>query len=461
MTDEKNKILIVDDEQNILWVLKKGLEKKNYLIDTASSGEEALKHLGSNKYLMMFSDIFMEGINGLKLLEQVRISSPDLKVVMMTAQDTMNNTIEAMRLGAYDYITKPFDFDHIFRLIEQAETAKSISAPDSIPKDKNQEAGMQATPGPFAIIGKSKCMQDIFKTIGKSAGSDLSVLITGESGTGKEMVAGALHQYSPRKEKSFVCINCAAISRELLESELFGHVRGAFTGAVAGKKGYFELAGKGTIFLDEIGDTSPEFQSKLLRVLQERQFYPVGGEQPKTTGARVVAATHQHMEDLVMEGGFREDLYFRLRVVEIQVPSLREREGDIPLLAEHLLARVRSEIGSSVDKISEEAMACLEEYEWPGNVRELENVLTRAAMVARNQIVVPEHLTLGAWKKNYEGSNGKEEDLIDENDMSLSGTMEHQIIRVMKYTDGNKTRAAKLLKISRSVLAGYLKEFDL
>ena len=228
MTEKQNKILIVDDEQNILWVLKKGLEKKNYLVHTASSGEEALEQLADNQYLMMFSDIFMEYTNGLELLEQSRKLFPDLKVVMMTAQDTMNNTIEAMRLGAYDYITKPFDFDEIFRLIDQVETARSISAPASVLPDQNQEAGDTSTTS--AIIGKSKRMQEIFKTIGQSAGSDLSVLITGESGTGKEMVASTLHQYSHRKDKPFICINCAAISRELLESELFGHERGAFTG---------------------------------------------------------------------------------------------------------------------------------------------------------------------------------------------------------------------------------------
>jgi two-component system response regulator AtoC len=304
-------------------------------------------------------------------------------------------------------------------------------------------------------------MIEIFKMIGILARNRATVLIRGETGTGKEMVARAVHDHSLHAEEPFIAVNCTALADTLLESELFGHVRGAFTGAVTGKKGYFELAGKGTIFLDEIGDTSPEFQSKLLRVLQEREFYPVGGEQPKITEARVVAATHQQMEELVSDGGFREDLYFRLRVVELQVPSLRERQGDIPLLAEHLLVRVRAEIGSSVNRISEEAMVRLEQYGWPGNVRELENVLTRAVMVARGKIVVPEHLSLGVWEKKYSESASGEEVAMEERDMNLSAAVEAQIVTVMEYAGGNKTRAAKILKISRSKLTQYLEGFDL
>ena len=322
MTEKQNKILIVDDEQNILWVLKKGLEKKNYLVHTASSGEEALKKLADNQYLMMFSDIFMEDTNGLELLEQSRKLFPDLKVVMMTAQDTMNNTIEAMRLGAYDYITKPFDFDEIFRLIDQAETAQSISAPASTLSAQNQEAGSQDTSTTSAIIGKSKRMQEIFKTIGQSAGSDLPILITGESGTGKEMVASTLHQYSHRKDKPFICINCAAISRELLESELFGHERGAFTGAIETKMGKFQQADGGTLFLDEIGDLELPLQGKILRVLQNNEFYRVGGKNPITVDVRVIAATNQNLEDMMNLKRFREDLFHRLNVIQIDMPPL-------------------------------------------------------------------------------------------------------------------------------------------
>ncbi len=467
MTDEKNKILIVDDEQNILWVLKKGLEKKNYLIDTASSGEEALKHLGSNKYLMMFSDIFMEGINGLKLLEQVRISSPDLKVVMMTAQDTMNNTIEAMRLGAYDYITKPFDFDHIFRLIEQAETAKSISAPDSIPKDKNQEAGMQATPGPFAIIGKSKCMQDIFKTIGKSAGSDLSVLITGESGTGKEMVAGALHQYSPRKEKSFVCINCAAISRELLESELFGHERGAFTGAIDTKVGKFQQADGGTLFLDEIGDMELTLQAKILRVLQNNEFYRVGGKNPITVNVRIIAATNQNLEDMMKLKQFREDLYHRLNVIHIEIPPLRERLGDVPLLANHFIHQYSDSLSCGKIYLSPEVERILSGYHWSGNIRELENVIKRALMLALSGPILSEHLpphlqestgtdNEGQWDERLNQLikdfllNNHEEGTVYE--MLIQKVEKHLFEILLGQHAGKQVATSKILGINRNTL---------
>ena len=280
MKKKQHKILIVDDEQNIIWVLKKGLEKKSYLVHTASSGEEALEQLTTNQYLMMFSDIFMGEIDGLKLLEQARKISPDLKVVMMTAQDTMNNTIEAMRLEAYDYITKPFNFDEIYRLVDKAKNAQLVAPPDSNLSGKQQEAGSQVPSNASAIIGKSKRMQEIFKIIGKSASSGLSVLITGESGTGKEMVASTLHQYSQRKDQPFICINCAAISRELLESELFGHQRGAFTGAIETKTGKFQQADGGTLFLDEIGDMELPLQAKILRVLQSNEFYMVGGKDP-------------------------------------------------------------------------------------------------------------------------------------------------------------------------------------
>jgi two-component system, NtrC family, nitrogen regulation response regulator GlnG len=385
----QNKILIVDDEQNILWVLKKGLEKKNYIVHTASSGEKALEQLASNQYLIMFTDIFMEELNGLQLLAQTRKVSPELKVVMMTAQDTMNNTIEAMRLGAYDYITKPFDFDEVYRLIDQAETAQSISEPASILPDPKQEAGTQES---SAIIGKSKRMQEIFKTIGKSAGSDLSVLITGESGTGKEMVASTLHQYSHRKDQPFICINCAAISRELLESELFGHERGAFTGAIETKVGKFQQADGGTLFLDEIGDMELPLQAKILRVLQNNEFYRVGGKNSITVDVRVIAATNQNLMDMMSLKQFREDLYHRLNVIQIDMPPLRERLEDVPLLANHFIHRYGDKLSCGKVYLSPDVERILSGYHWSGNIRELENVIKRALMLALSGPILPEHL---------------------------------------------------------------------
>jgi two-component system nitrogen regulation response regulator GlnG len=392
MKKKQNKILIVDDEQNIIWVLKKGLEKKNYLVHTASSSEEALEQLTTNQYLMVFSDIFMGEMDGLKLLEQARKISPDLKVVMMTAQDTMNNTIEAMRLEAYDYITKPFNFDEIYRLIDKAKNAQLVAPPDSDLSGKKQEAGTQDTSNASAIIGKSKRMQEIFKTIGKSASSGLSVLITGESGTGKEMVASTLHQYSHRKDQPFICINCAAISRELLESELFGHERGSFTGAIETKVGKFQQADGGTLFLDEIGDMELPLQAKILRVLQNNEFYLVGGKDPINVNVRVIAATNQNLVDMMNLKRFREDLYHRLNVIHIDIPPLRERLEDVPLLANHFIHRYSNTFARGKAYLSPDVERILSGYHWNGNIRELENVIKRALMLALSGPILPEHL---------------------------------------------------------------------
>ena len=272
--DNTPKILIVDDEENIRRIFKKALEKKNYVVHTSPNAEDALRKIKNQEYFLVFSDIFMGGMSGLDLLKEVKGTTSQAKIVVMTAQDTMNNTIEAMRMGAYDYISKPFDFDVIYALVDRAESTRGIEAPPETETIQEVDEFSVAS-----IVGKSKKMQDIFKTIGKSATSDLAVLITGESGTGKEMVASAVHYYSSRKDRPFVCINCAAISRELLESELFGHEKGSFTGAVEQKKGKFEIANGGTLFLDEIGDMELQLQAKILRVLQNKDFYRVGGKE--------------------------------------------------------------------------------------------------------------------------------------------------------------------------------------
>ena len=337
MNSKKIKSLHVDDEENILWVLKKGLEKNNFLVHTATSGEKALDQLKKNEYLLMFSDIFMEGISGLELMEKSRQISPNLKIVIMTAQDSMNNTIEAMRLGAYDYLSKPFDFDDVYNLVEKAETAQSFSLPQEV--DEAHRSTIEGEKDEDHIIGKSKSMQEIFKTIGKSADSDLSILITGESGTGKEMIASTLHRYSQRKDKPFICINCAAIARELLESELFGHERGAFTGAVETKTGKFQQADGGTLFLDEIGDMELPLQAKILRVLQNNEYYRVGGKEPLRTNVRIITATNQNLLNMIKLKSFREDLYHRLNVIHIDMPPLRERIEDVPLLANYFISR--------------------------------------------------------------------------------------------------------------------------
>ncbi|MDC0206765.1 sigma-54 dependent transcriptional regulator [Nitrospinae bacterium] len=465
MNSKKNKILIVDDEENILWVLKKGLEKNNFIVDTATSGEKALDQLKKNEYLLMFSDIFMEGISGLELMEKSRQISPNLKIVIMTAQDSMNNTIEAMRLGAYDYLSKPFDFDDVYNLVEKAETAQSFSLPQEV--DEAHRRTIEGGKDEDHIIGKSKSMQEIFKTIGKSADSDLSILITGESGTGKEMIASTLHRYSQRKDKPFICINCAAIARELLESELFGHERGAFTGAVETKTGKFQQADGGTLFLDEIGDMELPLQAKILRVLQNNEYYRVGGKEPLRTNVRIITATNQNLLNMIKLKSFREDLYHRLNVIHINMPPLRERIEDVPLLANYFISRYTKSLARGPVYLSTDAEIILSNYHWQGNIRELENVIKRAVMLALSGPVLPEHLPSHLQEKGYSPSqwdkrlNQLIQDFLQNQNLEKEGILYETLIQKLekhlfeivlgKYS-GKQVAAAKALGINRNTL---------
>lgn len=462
---QPHKILVVDDEKNIRWVFKKALEKKKFVVHTATSGEEALPKIKNDHYLMVFSDIFMEGMDGLELLERAKSADADLKIVMMTAQDTMNNTIEAMRKGAYDYISKPFDFEEVYALVDKVLESEEIEAPQPLEKE---------SPGKLfipSIVGKSKSMQAVFKTIGKSAMSDLSVLITGASGTGKEMVARALHHYSKRADQAIICINCAAISKELLETELFGHEKGAFTGAHEQKKGKFELADGGTLFLDEIGDMEIQLQAKILRVAQDHEFYRVGGKQPIQVDVRIITATNQNLQQLMKNKLFREDLYHRLNVIHIHMPPLRERTEDIPLLANHFLNKYAPGLAQGRVYLSPAVEDIFQKYSWPGNIRELENVLKRGMVIASSGAILPEHLpdylVKGAspaaeptevWEKSLEQSL---RDYLATSDWEKSGdlydhviqTMEKKLFEILleKYS-GKQVAAAKALGINRNTL---------
>ena len=385
--NKSHKILIVDDEESIRRIFTKALEKKNYLVHTASNAEDALLRINKHEYLLVFSDIFMSGMSGLDLFKEAREIVPKIKFVIMTAQDTMNNTIEAMKIGAYDYISKPFDFETIYALVDRAQLSIESQTPRTQKEIKEIDSYSVGS-----IIGKSKSMQDIFKTIGKSAASDLAVLITGESGTGKEMVAGAMHHYSKRTDQPFICINCAAISRELLESELFGHEKGSFTGAIDQKKGKFELAKGGTLFLDEIGDMEPQLQAKILRVLQNKDFYRIGGKQPLEANVRIISATNQNLEELMEKKLFREDLFHRLNVIHILIPPLRDRKEDITILANHFLRKCETDLNRDEFYLSPETEKILNSYSWRGNIRELENVIKRAVVLARTGPILSEHL---------------------------------------------------------------------
>ena len=457
------RILLVDDDADLRSVFREKLEHSGHEVDEAGSAEDALAKVGGFDPALIVTDVRMDGMTGLELLDRIRESMESVDVIVMTGHDTMTSAVEAMKSGAFDYLVKPVGLKELMAVVDRclsdqelnrsAEEQREAEDPDLGVDDAESEAGARR------VVGRDPRMIEIYKMIGVLSRNRATVLVRGDTGTGKEMIARAVHDHSIHSDEPFIAVNCTALTDTLLESELFGHVRGAFTGAVGGKKGYFELAGRGTIFLDEIGDTSPDFQSKLLRVLQERQFYPVGGEQPKTTEARVVAATHQPMEELVAEGGFREDLYFRLRVVEILVPGLSERREDIPLLAQHLLGRIRRETGATVRAISPEAMARLQEYDWPGNVRELENALTRAAIVARGPLVGPDHLRLGMPANVVLSQNRSGR--VPDGDLTLDGAIECQIRSVLEKTGGNKTEAASLLEISRSRLTRYVERFSL
>ena len=456
-----SRILLVDDDADLRTVFRERLEYSGHEVDEADSAEGALAKVGAFDPALIVTDVRMDGMTGLELLTRVRESMEHVDVIVMTGHDTMTSAVEAMKSGAFDYLVKPVGLKELLAVVDRCLSDQEINR---AAMEQREAQGEEADPseldtGARTVVGRDPKMIEIYKMIGVLSRNRATVLIRGDTGTGKEMVARAVHDHSIHSDEPFIAVNCTALTDTLLESELFGHVRGAFTGAVGGKKGYFELAGQGTIFLDEIGDTSPDFQSKLLRVLQEREFYPVGGEQPRRTEARVVAATHQPMEELVAEGGFREDLYFRLRVVEIQVPSLRERKDDIPLLARHLLGRIRRETGATVRSITPEAITALREYAWPGNVRELENALTRAAIVARGPMVGLEHLTLGfqAPQKPSQKGPGR----VPEGDLTLDGAIECQIRRVLEKTYGNKTEAASLLGISRSRLTRYVERLGL
>ena len=385
--NDAQKILIVDDEENIRRIFKKALEKKNYTVHTAKNAEDALQKIKNQNYLLIFSDIFMDEMSGLTLLKEVKKINPQAKIVIMTAQDTMNNTIEAMRTGAYDYISKPFDFETVYTLVDRVEVSREVQ----IPSKSEIEAEIDGH-SVRSIVGKNKMMQNIFKTIGKSASCDLSVLITGESGTGKEMIAEAMHYYSKRKDQPFVCINCAAISRELLESELFGHEKGSFTGAVDQKKGKFEIAKGGTLFLDEIGDMELALQAKILRVLQNKDFYRVGGKEILEADVRIIAATNQNLEELMNQKRFREDLFHRLNVINISIPPLRDRMEDVTLLANHFLKKNTTDLTQGETYLSSETVEILNSYSWRGNIRELENVIQRAVVLARTGPILSEHL---------------------------------------------------------------------
>jgi DNA-binding NtrC family response regulator len=391
------RILVVDDESIVCESCKRILDEDGYEVETALSGEEAFEKMKENPFDIVITDLKMPDIDGMEVLRTFRQEYPDTVVIMITGFSTVETAVEAMKLGAFDYIPKPFTPDEVSIVVKKAFEKKSLLAENIYLRQELQEKY-----GFHNIIGKSKKMQEIYRIIAKVAATDSTVLIFGQSGTGKELIARAIHFNSLRREKPFVPVDCAVLSENLLESELFGHVRGSFTGAVTTKPGLFEVADGGTVFLDEVGNISMSIQSKLLRVLQEREFTPVGGTKSKKVDIRLIAATNKELAKLVKEGAFREDLYYRLNIVPMSLPALKEREEDILLLSAHFLKKYSEEMGKAVKGFTPGAVEKLLRYPWPGNVRELENAIERTVVMIEDEMVRAEHLILSMKEEKEE-----------------------------------------------------------
>jgi DNA-binding NtrC family response regulator len=411
------RILVIDDEMIVCESCKRILEEEGYEVETALSGKEAFDKMKTSPFDIVITDLKMPGIGGMEVLKTFRKEYPDSIIIMITGFSTVETAVEAMKLGAFDYIPKPFTPDEVSIVVKKAVEKKSLMLENIYLRQELQEKY-----GFHNIVGKSKRMQEIYRIIAKVAMTDSTVLIYGQSGTGKELIARAIHFNSPRGDKQFVPVDCAALSENLLESELFGHVRGSFTGAVTTKPGLFEVADGGTVFLDEVGNISLSIQAKLLRVLQEREFTPVGGTKAKKVDIRLIAATNKDLEKMIKEEVFREDLYYRLNIVPIYLPTLKERQEDIPLLAVHFLKKYAEEMGKTIRGFTPEAMEKMMKYPWPGNVRELENMIERTVVMIDDEMVRMEHLILP----------GQQEKEILENQIPMSSEELKEIKKQMR-----------------------------
>ncbi|MEE4605837.1 MAG: sigma-54 dependent transcriptional regulator [Desulfobacteraceae bacterium] len=439
------KILIVDDELILRESLAGWLQRDGHTVDTASSGEAALEKLKEARFDIMLVDIKMEGISGLDVLQHVKENDPDVAIVMITAYGSIPTAIEAMKNGAYDYMLKPFDPNELGVLIDKIIKHQDQEREMLFLREEHKERTRFES-----MIGQSKPMQEVFDLICDVAPMESTVLITGETGTGKGLAAKAIHTNSPRCNGPFVMVNCGAIPEHLMESELFGHQKGAFTDAKETKKGRLELAHDGTLFLDEVGEINMRMQIDLLRVLEDRVFYRVGGTQPIEADFRVIAATNRNLEKAIKDGSFREDLFYRLNVISIKMPSLNKRKEDIPLLAEHFLHRFIQETNKDIDKIDREAMDELMLYDWPGNVRELENAIERAVVVAKERRILPEYLPIFCHEPLHAPRNN-----------SLQEVEKAHIRLILTDNDWNIARCAKILDIDRSTLYSKIKRYNL
>jgi nitrogen regulation protein NR(I) len=472
-----DKLLLIDDEADVQYSFRRIFDSPEIDIATASSGEEGLKLIPKFQPDLVMMDVRMTGMTGLETLRKLRQTHAKLPVIIMTAYGTTQTAIEAMKLGAYDYVLKPFDVPKlkalVFNALEAARAMKKVVSYEPLLESEDYDIG---------IVGRTEAMQSVFKLIGQLAMSDATALITGESGTGKELIARAIYHHGKRSEKPYLAINCAAIPENLLESELFGHERGAFTGASHQRIGKFEQCNGGTLFLDEIGDMTPATQTKILRVLQNGTFERVGGNQPIKVDVRIIAATNKPLEEAVANKSFREDLFYRLNVVRIRVPALRERREDIPLLVEYFLKKFAAKNSQPIKAITDSAIRALENYSWPGNVRELENVIHRALVVSKGDAILgsdlPAELTRGSSEERREPSGGTPAAMETNDTAALAAALfriarrdpklklipfieRELVVHALKETHGNQVQAAKLLGITRATLRKRVEKFGI
>ena len=452
-------ILVADDDASIRSLLKQLLSDEGFAVVEASTGVEVVDKVKESSPDLVIMDVRMPELDGIEALSRVKATNPKTAVLIMTAFGSSNAAIRAMELGAFDYITKPFELDKISHTVKRVLAYQDLTAEVEVLRDE-----ISTLVQTERIVGNSPAMQEVYKTIGKVAKADATVLITGESGTGKELVAEALHFNSNRRSGPLVKVSCAALPETLLEAELFGHEKGSFTGAMTQRRGRFEMADKGTIFLDEIGEMTVATQTKLLRVLQERKLERIGSSLPIKIDIRIVCATNKDLQKSVEQQKFRDDLYYRLNVINIHMPPLRDRKEDIPSLVEHFLAKHRYSATAQPAAISEEAIRRLIEYNWPGNVRELENVIERAVVLSRGQIITSRELPFG----DHEAGDGEDSDSGDEPKgdssffkKSVAQFEKDLIMKALRDANGNRSKAAEMLGIYRRLLYAKIKEYGL
>ncbi len=443
--DKKTSIMVVDDEEIIRESLYHWFKKYDHMVETASSGPEALDKLEKYPYQLLFVDIKMPGMDGIELLEKIKQEYPDTVVVIITAYGSIESAVKAMRIGAHDYLLKPFKPDQLSLVMERIAAQKKLVSEYNYLKGRLEKIVRFDN-----IIGQSAAMEVVFSLIPEVAQSDASILLAGETGTGKELIAKAIHAKSRRSRLPFIAMNCGAMPDSLLESELFGHQKGAYTGATHARKGFLEVVAGGTLFLDEIGEISPKMQVDLLRVLEEKKITSIGSREPVTVDFRLISATRKNLEKEVAEGTFRKDFFYRINVIKIEIPPLRDRKDDIPLLVEHFLKKYSHETTKYVDHISRDAVELLKQYDWPGNVRELENAIERAVVLSKSR-------TLGANDFSFLSPSLETISCPP----SLRQMEKSHIQRVLKDCDWNVTRAAKTLGINRVTLHKMIKRYNL